>query len=206
MISEEEQKRILGELKDIFQEKNLNLLVLGSIAVHYRLGPVGKTKDIDVRPFPIDDKFDVYWDKLEEITEEINGNLNIETGGSTITLLGRIEEMDVTIELIDAGGEKFLTKKVIDDMIDTADRIEGVFVPSLEHIVVSKAEAYLDRTEGDLSKEKYWEDLIRIRKKLKEKGLTLDREEIERVVKLRPERKIEDLLRILNRYLFEVVD
>jgi len=206
MISEEEQKRILGELKDIFQEKNLNLLVLGSIAVHYRLGPVGKTKDIDVRPFPIDDKFDVYWDKLEEITEEINGNLNIETGGSTITLLGRIEEMDVTIELIDAGGEKFLTKKVIDDMIDTADRIEGVFVPSLEHIVVSKAEAYLDRTEGDLSKEKYWEDLIRIRKKLKEKGLTLDREEIERVVKLRPERKIEDLLRILNRYLDEVIE
>ena len=91
-------------------------------------------------------------------------------------------------------------------MIDTADEIEGIFVPSLEHIVVSKAEAYLDRTEGDLSKEKYWEDLIRIRKKLKEKGLILDREEIERVVKLRPERKIEDLLRILNRYLDEVIE
>lgn len=206
MIGKEEQKIILNKLKDIFLERDLNLLFLGSIAVHYRLGPVGKTKDIDVRPFPIDNKFDVYWDKLEEITEEINGNLNIETGGSTITLLGRIEGVDVTVELIDAGRERFLTKKVIDDMIDTADEIEGIFVPSLEHIVVSKAEAYLDRTEGDLSKEKYWEDLIRIRKKLKEKGLILDREEIERVVKLRPERKIEDLLRILNRYLDEVIE
>jgi len=95
MIGKEEQKIILNKLKDIFLERDLNLLFLGSIAVHYRLGPVGKTKDIDVRPFPIDNKFDVYWDKLEEITEEINGNLNIETGGSTITLLGRIEWVEL---------------------------------------------------------------------------------------------------------------
>lgn len=205
MIGEEEQKRILNKLKTIFSDKDLNLLVLGSVAVHYRLGPVGKTKDIDVRPFPIEDKFDEYWDKLEAITEEINGNLNIETGGSTITLIGRINEKEITVELIDAGGEKFLTKRTIDDMIDTADKIEGLYIPSIEHLVAAKAEAYVDRTEGDISKEKYWEDLLKIREMLKEKDMELERSELERIIDLRSERKREELSKIVNRYLYEVI-
>lgn len=172
----------------------------------YRLGPVGKTKDIDIRPFPIDDDYYIeYWGKLEDIKERIDGTLNIENGGSTATLIARLEKQKVTIELIDAGGEKFLTKEVIDDMIDKAERIEGVYVPSVEHLVVAKAEAYMDRTEGDPSKEKFRQDLVKIRERLKEKGLELAVEEIERIVNLRVERKRDRLLNVVKRYLHEVM-
>ncbi|MBS3782183.1 MAG: nucleotidyltransferase [Candidatus Thermoplasmatota archaeon] len=206
MIGEEEQKRILAELSEIFSEEDLNILVLGSIAVHYRLGPVGKTKDIDVRPFPIDDdSFEEYWDKLEAIKERIDGSLNIEIGGSTATLIASLEGKEVTIEVIDAGGEKFLTREVIDDMIDRSEEIEGVYVPSVEHIVVTKAEAHLDRTEKDPSKEKFRQDLVNIRKLLKKKELELASEEIERIVDLRVERKRDQLLTVVKRYLHEVM-
>ncbi|MGM0510979.1 MAG: nucleotidyltransferase [Thermoplasmatota archaeon] len=206
MIGEEEQKRILAELREIFSEEDLNILVLGSIAVHYRLGPVGRTKDIDIRPFPIDDdSFVEYWDKLEDIKEKIDGTLNIERGGSTATLIARLDEQEVIIELIDAGGEKFLTKEVIDDMIEKAEKIEGVYVPSIEHLAVAKAEAFLDRTEGDPGKEKFRQDIIKIRERLKAKDLELTGEEIERIVDIRVGRKRDRLLKVVKKYLHEVM-
>ncbi len=207
MIGEEEQKRILAELSERFSEKDLNILALGSIAVHYRLGPMGKTKDIDIRPFPIDDEsFEEYWDKLERIKERMDGTLNMEKGGSTATLIASLKGKDVTIEVIDAGGEEFLTKKVIDDMIDKSEEIEEVYVPSVEHIVVAKAEAYMDRTEGDPSKEKFRQDLVKIRERLKEKERELVGEEIERIVNLRVERKRDQLLNVVKRYLHGVMN
>jgi len=206
MIGEEEQKRILVELRERFSKENLNILILGSIAVHYRLGPVGKTKDIDIRPFPIDDdSFEKYWNKLEAIKERMDGSLNIERGGSTATLIVSLEGKEVTVEVIDAGGEKFLTKEVIDDMIDKSEEIEGLYLPSLEHIVVSKAEAYMDRTEGDPNKEKFRQDLVKIRELLKEEELKLASEEIERIVNLRVERKRDQLLNVVKSYLHEVM-
>ena len=206
MIGEEEQKRILAELREIFSEEDLNILVLGSIAVHYRLGPVGRTKDIDIRPFPIDDdSFVEYWDKLEDIKEKIGGTLNMERGGSTATLIARLDEQEVIIELIDAGGEKFLTKEVIDDMIEKAEKIEGVYVPSIEHLAVAKAEAFLDRNEGDPGKEKFRQDIIKIRERLKAKDLELTGEEIKRIVDLRVGRKRDRLLKVVKKYLHEVM-
>jgi len=206
MIGEEEQKRILAELRKRFSEEELNILILGSIAVHYRLRPVGKTKDIDIRPFPIDDdSFEEYWDKLEAIKERMDGSLNIEKGGSTATLIGSLEGKEVTIEVIDSWGEKFLTKEVIDDMIDKSEEIEGIYVPSVEHIVVAKAEAYMDRTEGDPNKEKFRQDLVKIRELLKEEKMELAGGEIERIVNLRVERKKDQLLNVVKRYLHEVM-
>lgn len=156
-----------------------------------------RTKDIDVHPFPIE-LYEDFYEKLEELSEELNGSFNIEIDGSTITFFAEIEDEKYTIELIDAGGPHFLTKIVLKDMVDKADEIDGLYVPSGEHLVVAKAEAYIDRNKGDPNKEKFFDDLSDMREKMAERGLELDYDEIDRVICLRPERKHDDLRRIIS--------
>jgi len=197
MIGEEEHRRAIEKISEKFKEHDIDLLLLGSSSILYRYGSVRRTKDIDVHPFPIEPYVDFYED-LEEIVEKLDGSFNIETDGSSITLFAEIEGKTLTIELIDAGGSHFLTKKVLNDMIDQADEVNGVFVPSDEHLIVAKAEAYIDRNEGDPAKEKFFEDLIDIREKIEEKDLELDYDELKRIVGLRPERKQSQLRSIID--------
>ncbi len=197
MIGEEEHRRAIEKISEKFKEHDIDLLLLGSSSILYRYGSVRRTKDIDVHPFPIEPYVDFYED-LEEIVEKLDGSFNIETDGSSITLFAEIEGKNLTIELIDAGGSHFLTKKVLNDMIDQADEVNGVFVPSDEHLIVAKAEAYIDRNEGDPAKEKFFEDLIDIREKIEEKDLELDYDELKRIVGLRPERKQSQLRSIID--------
>ncbi|MHB8584888.1 MAG: hypothetical protein ACYDDF_03510 [Thermoplasmatota archaeon] len=60
-----------------------------------------------------------------------------------------------------------------------------------------KAEAYYDRV--GLAKQKYLEALTLVRGRLEEGGVTLKRAELERVVRMRHERKHDDMLTILFR-------
>ena len=197
MIGEEEHRRAIEKISEKFKEHDIDLLLLGSSSILYRYGSVRRTKDIDVHPFPIEPYVDFYED-LEEIVEKLDGSFNIETDGSSITLFAEIEGKTLTIELIDAGGSHFLTKEVLEDMIDQADEVNGVFVPSDEHLIVAKAEAYIDRNEGDSAKQKFFEDLIDIREKIKEKDFKLDYDELKRIVGLRPERKQSQLRSIID--------
>ena len=197
MIGEEEHRRAIEKISEKFKEHDIDLLLLGSSSILYRYGSVRRTKDIDVHPFPIEPYVDFYED-LEEIVEKLDGSFNIETDGSSITLFAEIEGKTLTIELIDAGGSHFLTKEVLEDMIDQADEVNGVFVPSDEHLIVAKAEAYIDRNEGDSAKQKFFEDLIDIREKIEEKDLKLDYDELKRIVGLRPERKQSQLRSIID--------
>ncbi len=197
MIGEEEHRKVLERLGEKFQEHELNLLLLGSSSALYRYGDVRRTKDIDVHPFPIE-PYEEFYEKIEELSEELDGSFNIETDGSTITFFAEIENQKYMIELIDAGGSQFLTKIVLDDMIDKADEIEGLYVPSDEHLVVAKAEAYIDHSEKDPNKDKFFDDLNDLREKMVEKDIELDRDEIHRVIGLRPGRKHADLKRIIT--------
>lgn len=197
MIGEKEHRRAIEKIAEKFKEHDIDLLLLGSSSILYRYGSVRRTKDIDVHPFPIEPYVDFYED-LEEIVEELDGSFNIETDASSITLFAEIEGKTLTIELIDVGGSHFLTKEVLEDMIDQADEMKGVFVPSDEHLIVAKAEAYIDRNEDDPAKEKFFEDLIDIREKIEEKDLKLDYDELKRIVGLRPERKQNRLTSIID--------
>ncbi|MFP3871266.1 MAG: nucleotidyltransferase [Candidatus Aenigmatarchaeota archaeon] len=197
MIGEKEHRRAIEKIAEKFKEHDIDLLLLGSSSILYRYGSVRRTKDIDVHPFPIEPYVDFYED-LEEIVEELDGSFNIETDASSITLFAEIEGKTLTIELIDAGGSHFLTREVLEDMIDQADEVDGVFVPSDEHLIVAKAEAYIDRNEDDPAKEKFFEDLIDIREKIEEKDLKLNYDELKRIVGLRPERKQNRLTSIID--------
>lgn len=201
MIGKKEHREVVERLAEKFEEHGLNLLLLGSSSVLYRYGDVRRTKDIDVHPFPID-PYEEFYEKLEDLSEELDGTFNIEIDGSTITFFAEIDEKRYTIELIDAGGPHFLTNKVLEDMIDKADKIEGLYVPSDEHLVVAKAEAYIDRSENDPNKEKFFDDLNDLREKMVEKDI--EHEEIDRVIGLRPERKHEELKRIITLHFSDI--
>ncbi|MFW6142344.1 MAG: nucleotidyltransferase [Candidatus Saliniplasma sp.] len=197
MIGEEEHRKAIQKIAEKFKGHDLDLLLLGSSSVLYRYGTVRRTKDIDVHPFPMEPYIDFYED-LEEIAEELNGSFNIETGGSSITFFADIHGETLTVELIDAGGTHFLTKEVLDDMIDRADEIDGVHVPSDEHLIVAKAEAYLDRNEEDINKDKFFDDLIDLREKIEQGEIKLDNDEMKRVIGLRPEKKRSRLESIID--------
>ncbi len=197
MIGEVEHRRVLERLAEKFEEHDLNLLLLGSSSVLYRYGSVRRTKDIDVHPFPME-PYEKFYEDLEELSDELNGSFTIETDGSTITFFAEIDDRTYTVELIDAGASHFLTREVLEDMVDKAENMDGLYVPSDEHLIVAKAEAYIDRNENDPNKEKFFDDLIDMREKMVEKDLALNYDEIDRVIRLRPERKQEDLRRIIN--------
>ncbi|MBS3816276.1 MAG: nucleotidyltransferase [Candidatus Thermoplasmatota archaeon] len=197
MIGKKEHRRVLNKLAEKFDEHGLHLLLLGSSSVLYRYGSVRRTKDIDVHPFPIGD-YEKFYDGLEKLADELEGSFNIEIDASSITFFPEIDNKTYTVELIDAGGSHFLTREVLKDMVDQADKIGKVYVPSDEHLVVAKADAYLDRNESDPNKEKFFDDLTDLREKMKEEDIKLDYDEIDRIIKLRPERKHNGLKGIIT--------
>ncbi len=169
MIGEEEHYKVLEHLAKKFNQHGMELLLLGSSSVLYRYGHLGMTKDIDVHPFPMD-PYEKFYDELEEMVKEMGGSFRLETDGSSITLSVELDSKIFLIELIDAGDHHFLTKKVLDDMLENADKQGDVYVPSHEHIIVAKAEAYIDRNRGDPNKEKFFDDLSDIHEKMMVSG------------------------------------
>lgn len=196
MISEEEIRTILGKLEEVFQERGIELLVLGSSAIVFRTKSKRRTKDIDLHPFPIEDYIE-YWDKLEAITKDLNGNIKLESDGASATLHFDYLNKRIMVELIDSGGPHFITKEVVDDMVDTADEIDGLYIPTFEHIIVMKAEAYTDRIDSDPHKQDFFDDLVMLSNYLSENDLELDSDEINRIINLRIKRKREKMDHII---------
>ncbi len=205
MIDEKEHYECVKKLVEAFNRHGIDILLLGSSAVLYRFGNVRSTKDIDVHPFPTD-PYEEFYDRLEEVAKELNGSFNIETDGASITFFATIGDKNITVELIDAGGSHFLTEEVLQNMTETSELIRGVHVPTNEHLIAAKAEAYMDRIEDDPNKEKFFDDLVGIREKLLEKDIKLDSSEIDRVVGLRVERKRDGLKRTISSQFSDIFE
>ncbi len=205
MIGEEEHYKVLEQLAKKFNQHGMELLLLGSSSVLYRYGHLRMTKDIDVHPFPID-PYEKFYDELEKIVKEMGGYFRLERDGSSITLSVELDSKIFLIELIDAGDHHFLTKKVLDDMLENADKQGDVYVPSHEHIIVAKAEAYIDRNRGDPNKEKFFDDLSDIHEKMIERGIELDHDEVIRVIELRLKSKQKRLRRLITSQFSDIYE
>lgn len=93
------------------------------------------------------------------------------------------------------GGEDWIDEDVLEDAIRTGEEMDGVLVPTDEHLFVMKAEAYVDRRDQSVA-DKFLTDMIQIVEALDDKDMRLDNDEVARLVMMRPKRKHEEMRRV----------
>ena len=81
-------------------------------------------------------------------------------------------------------------------MEKTSSIVDGIFVPTWEHLILMKAEAYVDR-RADETKRKYLDDLVELHSELRSTGKTIGEEEMDRIIRLRPSRKRTELRKLV---------
>lgn len=198
LVTPEEQREATRLVAGELAKHGLEVLVLGSVAVLLRVGGAvrtSSTKDVDMHAFPVGDVVQ-YWDILEASAKNLHGSMRMGTDGAAFVLHVPVQGRDVPVEIIE-GNEDFIPPMVLVDAVETAIRIDGVWVPTWEHIAVMKAEAWFDRT-GDM-KRKYLEDLATLAGHLRPGAERLNRSELKRLVAMREERKRQDMLLTLER-------
>lgn len=195
----EEQLAALERIAHELEGSDLGILALGSAAVVMRTGQRGTTtKDLDLHAYPVDDIL-AFEDGLRDAIERLDGRMSWEPDGASITAHVPHGAREIPVEFI-LGREDFIEPEVLEDAVETAETAEeheGILVPSWEHIVTMKAEAWFDRTGQE--QRKYLSDLADIRDWMAEQDLDLDQAEARRLVGLRPERKRRDMLLTIGR-------
>jgi hypothetical protein len=163
-------------------------MVLGRVALFYRYGFGGLSKDVDLHPYPLlnVDLLELN-DELIEALSSRGGHLEWMADGRGLIIYMPFKERMAPVELI-FGGEDWIDEHVLEDAIQTGEEIEGVLVPSNEHLFVMKAEAYVDRRDKPAA-DKYLTDMIRIVKVLAQNDSRLDVDEVNRLIAMRPNRK-----------------
>lgn len=198
----EEQIRALERIAGELAESGLGVLALGSAAVVLRTGQRGTTtKDLDLHAYPVDD-FMQFWDALEEAVDRLGGRMDLEEDGASITAYIPHSGPDIPVEFV-LGREDFIEPEVLQDAVETAEEREGILLPSWEHIVTMKAEAWFDRTGQE--QRKYLGDLADVRDWMAQADRTLDRAEVQRLVELRPERKRREMMLTIGRVFEDLI-
>lgn len=196
LITAEEQREAVALVARELGKRGLKVLALGSVAVLLRTGvTTSSSKDIDLHPFPVED-FIHYHDAIEEAAKALHGHMKLEPDGASITMHVPIRGGDVPVELI-TGREDFIHPNVLADAVKSAVVREGILVPTWEHLIAMKAEAWFDRTGPE--KQKYLLDLSTIRDRTGEERAPLKRRELRRLVEMREARKREEMLRTIER-------
>lgn len=173
---------IAGELFDC----GYRVLALGSAAVVLHTGQRGTTtKDLDIHVHPSGEFMPLY-ETIEEMVEQLGGSISLEPDGASLTAHVPLRGKDVTVEIV-LGREDFIEPETLEDAVEGAEERDGFLVPSLEHLVAMKAEAWFDRT-GEKER-KYLKDLRDLEEWLADVDETIEREEVVRLIQMRPERK-----------------
>jgi len=183
-----EQRAVTREVRDIVRPLGLKIMVLGRVALFYRYGFGGSSKDIDLHPYPLRTvELEVLNDELARALAARGGRMEWMPDGRVLVLHVPFEDRMAPVEVI-FGGEDFIDERVLEDAIATGEEVDGVLVPSDEHLFVMKAEAYVDRRDGAAA-DKNLEDMIRIVEALDRRGARLGEKEVLRLIDMRPERK-----------------
>ena len=191
----EEQRAIARIVSGLLQPLELKIMVLGRVALFYRYGIGGSSKDVDLHPYPLGnvDLLEVN-DELTRALASRGGHLEWMTDGRGLIVYMPYEERTAPVELI-FGGEDWIDEDVLEDAIRTGEEMDGVLVPTDEHLFVMKAEAYVDRRDKAVA-DKYLTDMIQIVEALDDNDMRLDNDEVARLVMMRPERKHEEMRRV----------
>lgn len=198
-FSAPEQVEALDSLATELRKTGIGVLALGSAAVILRTGQRSTTtKDLDLHVFPVDDILELE-DKLDDALERLGGTMQWEPDGATITAHVPTGGREIPVEIV-LGRDEFISPEVLADAVETAEDRDGVLVPSWEHIVTMKAEAWFDRT--GTQRNKYLADLRSIREGMDEQDEDLREDEIHRLIAFRPERKRREMALTIGR-IFE---
>jgi hypothetical protein len=191
----DEQRAIARIVSELVQPLGLKIMVLGRVALFYRYGLGGSSKEVDLHPYPLVDT------DLLEVNDELAGALSSRGGhlewmpdGRGLIVYIQFEERTAPVALI-FGGEDWIDEHVLEDAIRTGEEMDGVLVPTDEHLFVMKAEAYVDRRDQTVA-DKYLTDMIQIVEALEKGGSRLDPDEVTRLVMMRPVRKHEKMRRV----------
>lgn len=191
-----EQIEALYRLAEELQEDDVGVLALGSAAVILKTGQRSTTtKDLDLHVFPVEDILALH-DTIEQAIDRLGGTMAWEPDGATITAHVPVGGREISVEIV-FGRDQFIHPEVLEDAVETAEEREGVLVPSWEHIVAMKAEAWFDRTGRQ--QDKYLADLRSIREWMDEQDGGLSESEVRRLVELRPERKRREMMLTVGR-------
>lgn len=168
----------------ILDPLGFHLMALGNLAFLLLGGRPRASKDVDVHVFPVrnDKEYGALVDGLEAGLRKTGGHFRIEQDGASITAHVPVGDALVMVELIE-GRPEWIAPEVLLDAVRTARRTpQGILVPTAEHLLVMKAEAYADR-QGP-RKAEFLQDLASIVEAFFPGG-QIDDEEVERLVAMR---------------------
>ena len=110
-----------------------------------------------------------------------------EPDGRSMTVYYPIDDRLIPVEFI-LGGEDWIDTEVLTDAIGTGTLFGRVLVPSPEHLLVMKAEAYYDRMAAP-GHERFKDDMVQIVEGAIRSGSDLNPTEVHRLILMRPSRK-----------------
>lgn len=188
VFSVEEQRLAVERVAETLRPLGIRVMVLGRVAMLYLFEMGQASKDVDIHPFPMEDQdlLDVQ-ERLGSMIQDGGGHLRWEPDGRSMTVHVPIEGRLVPVEIV-LGGEDWISPEVLEDAVRTGIPVGNVMVPTPEHLLVMKAEAFFDR-RAEHGVERFRNDMLDIVEGTNRFDIQLDIVEVGRLVMMRPERK-----------------
>jgi len=188
IFSSDDQRIAVEGVADALQPLDINVMVLGRVALLYLFGEGRASKDVDLHPYPMGSRdLMTMYDQLEAVVNVKGGRIRWEPDGRSMTLYYPIDDRLIPVEFV-LGGEDWISPDVLEDAVGTGTLSGRVLVPSPEHLLVMKAEAYYDRM-AESSDNRFKDDMVQIVDGVTRAGMALNPQEIHRLILMRPFRK-----------------
>ncbi len=188
IFSSDEQRMAVEGVALALLPLDINVMVLGRVAMLYLFDMGRASKDVDIHPFPMGSRDIVeVQERLDSIVREKGGHVRWEPDGRSMTVAYPMDDRLIPVEII-LGGEDWISPEVLEDAIGTGTYMGHVLVPSPEHLLVMKAEAYFDRM-AEPGHERFRDDMVQIVEGIERNRKSLFPAEIQRLVLMRPSRK-----------------
>ena len=188
IFSSDEQRMAVEGVALALLPLDINVMVLGRVAMLYLFDMGRASKDVDIHPFPMGSRDIVEMqERLDSIVREKGGHVRWEPDGRSMTVAYPMDDRFIPVEII-LGGEDWISPEVLEDAIGTGTYMGHVLVPSPEHLLVMKAEAYFDRMT-EPGHERFRDDMVQIVEGIERNRKSLYPAEIQRLVLMRPSRK-----------------
>ena len=188
IFSSDEQRMAVEGVALALLPLDINVMVLGRVAMLYLFDMGRASKDVDIHPFPMGSRDIVEMqERLDSIVREKGGHVRWEPDGRSMTVAYPLDDRLIPVEII-LGGEDWISPEVLEDAIGTGTYMDHVLVPSPEHLLVMKAEAYFDRM-AEPGHERFRDDMVQIVEGIERNRKSLFPAEIQRLVLMRPSRK-----------------
>lgn len=193
-LSAADQEEAVRWLSRAVASGGFRLLLLGSTALVLGWNLEKTSKDVDVHPFPVGKRWEAFFDGLSTALGRAGGHLRIEPDGASMTAFVPTKAGLVPVELIE-GREDFISPEVLADAARHARRVGAYLVPSAEHLLVMKAEAYFDRSGA--ARAKFAADVLEVVAACFPSGV-VDEREVARLLQMRPARKRAAMARVIQ--------